>query len=153
MSYRRSKFGPRPAAHTRPPQNANSIADLPSAQPHHDPRLGPGDMIQILGRYDLSVNRNGLLLPFLDVEARLREIEGVEQAVVVAGSQGIRGRALVAFCVLARNAVLTADDVRERYAARSPAYSVPDSVRIVSSLPQLPSGKVDRVALANAVLL
>ena len=115
-------------------------------------RLGPGDMLQILGRCDLSVNRNGLLLPFADVEARLREIEGVEQAVVVAGAQGIRGRALVAFCVLARNVALTPDDVRERYAARSPAYSVPDSVRIIPALPQLPSGKIDRLALANAVL-
>jgi acyl-coenzyme A synthetase/AMP-(fatty) acid ligase len=116
-------------------------------------RLGPGDMLEILGRCDLSVNRNGLLLPFADVEARLREVEGVEQAVVVAGSHGIRGRTLVAFCVLARNAALTPEDVRERYAARAPAYSVPDSVRIISALPQLASGKIDRRALADAVAL
>jgi acyl-CoA synthetase (AMP-forming)/AMP-acid ligase II len=113
-------------------------------------RLGPNEMLQILGRCDLSVNRNGLLLPFADVEARLREVEGVEQAVVVAGAQGIRGRALVAFCVLARNVALTPGDVRERYAARAPAYSVPDSVRIIPALPQLPSGKIDRRALAEA---
>lgn len=116
-------------------------------------RLGPGDMLQILGRCDLSVNRNGLLLPFADVEARLREVEGVEQAVVVAGAHGIRGRALVAFCVLAQNVVLTPEEVRERYAARAPAYSVPDSVCIVPALPQLPSGKIDRLTLANAIAL
>ncbi len=114
-------------------------------------RLGPGNMLQILGRCDLSVKRNGLLLPFADVEARLREVEGVEQAVVVAGAHGIRGRALVAFCVLARNVTLSPDDVRERYAARAPAYAVPDSVRIIPSLPQLPGGKVDRQALAHSV--
>jgi acyl-CoA synthetase (AMP-forming)/AMP-acid ligase II len=110
-----------------------------------------GDLLRVIGRHDLSVNRNGVLLPFADVEARLCEIEGVVQAAVVAGLEGLRGRALVAFCVLSGNAALTAADVRARYATRAPAWSVPDSVHIVAAMPLLASGKIDRRALAGLV--
>ena len=102
-----------------------------------------------MGRCDLSVNRNGLLLPFADVEVRLREIEGVEEAAVAAGPETIRGRSLVAFCVLRQGIQASWRDLRARYAERAPAFSVPDSLRIVPELPKLPNGKIDRRTLAS----
>lgn len=112
-------------------------------------RLGENDTLEVLGRSDLSVNRNGLLLPFADVEARLLEVDGVAEAGVAAGPEGIRGRALVAFVVLSGHASLTPREVRDRYAARAPAYSVPDAVQILETIPKLPSGKIDRRALSR----
>ena len=103
--------------------------------------------LRVLGRRDLSVKRNGVLLPLSDVEHRLREIAGVRQAAVAVGAESMRGRRLIAFCVPEEGASLSGTEVRVRYAAGVPAYAVPDDVRIVAALPTLANGKVDRRAL------
>jgi acyl-coenzyme A synthetase/AMP-(fatty) acid ligase len=110
---------------------------------------GPEGTVQILGRCDLSVNRRGLLLPFAEVESVLREIDGVEEVAVAAGPESIRGRALVAFCVLARGVELSGDQLRARQAERLPPFALPDTVQILQALPRLASGKIDRRSLAN----
>ncbi len=109
---------------------------------------GPEGTLKVLGRCDLSVNRNGLLLPFADVENRLRELTGVEEAAVAAGPANVRGRSLVAFCVLRRGTEVSPSVLRATYAGSAPAFSVPDVVHIVTELPKLPNGKIDRRALA-----
>ena len=106
-------------------------------------------MLTVRGRCDLSINRNGVLVPLAEVESRMRELGGVEEVAVAPGRENIRGRALVAYCVVGRNSTASADALRSGYAAISPAYSVPEIVRIMPELPKLESGKVDRQALAR----
>jgi acyl-coenzyme A synthetase/AMP-(fatty) acid ligase len=113
---------------------------------------GPEGTFRVLGRCDLSMNRNGVLLPFADVEARLRELGDVEEAAVAAGQEDIRGRTLVAFCVMARGSNLSEQELRGQHAKRVPAFAVPDAVRIVDALPKLPNGKLDRRSLAGMAL-
>ncbi len=110
---------------------------------------GKEGTLLVLGRCDLSVNRNGVLLPFADVESRMRELAGVEEAAVTVGPENIRGRTLIAFCVLAKGIAVSDKELRAQYAARAPAFSVPDVVHIVEALPKLASGKIDRLALAS----
>jgi acyl-coenzyme A synthetase/AMP-(fatty) acid ligase len=73
----------------------------------------------------------------------------VEEVAVAAGPENLRGRALVAFCVPSAGMQLTGIGLRAQYAAAAPAYSVPDIVHVVDSLPKLPSGKIDRMCLAK----
>lgn len=110
-------------------------------------RLWPDGSLQILGRCDLSVNRNGMLLPFADVEASLRAMPGVAQAAVVAGAEGIRGRELIAFCVPVPGARLSEQAIRTQYAASYPDWATPDLVYLLPEMPLLASGKIDRQAL------
>jgi acyl-coenzyme A synthetase/AMP-(fatty) acid ligase len=112
-------------------------------------RHGPDGTVEVLGRANLSINRNGMLLTFADVECGLREVEGVEGAAVAAGPETIRGRSLVAFCVLGRGAPQSAKGIRAEYARRAPSFAVPDDVRILDELPKLPNGKIDRQTLAT----
>ena len=115
---------------------------------------GPDGTLAVLGRCDLSVNRQGVLLPLAEVESRMRELEGVEEVVVTAGPQNMRGRSLVAFCVLAPGFDITGPDLRASYAKNAPSFSVPEEVCIMGVLPKLDSGKVDRqrlTKLANEV--
>jgi acyl-coenzyme A synthetase/AMP-(fatty) acid ligase len=105
--------------------------------------------LQILGRSDLSVNRNGMLLPFADLESRLRAIDGVQDAAVAAGENDIRGRGLVAFCVLRSDVRLSAQELRARCAKLVPAFAVPDIVQVLDDLPRLVNGKLDRRSLAG----
>jgi acyl-coenzyme A synthetase/AMP-(fatty) acid ligase len=109
----------------------------------------PDDALQIIGRRDLSVKRNGRLLPLSDVEHRLRDTAGIRQVAVALGGETIRGRRLVAFCVAEDGATLEAAQIRRSYATNVPAYAVPDDFIIVEAIPTLPNGKVDRRALAT----
>lgn len=110
--------------------------------------LEPSNLLRVLGRCDLSVNRGGVLLPLADVESRLRDLADIEEVGVALGGETIRGRALVAFCVCRKDAVVTEKQLLARYAEEAPPYAVPDKLLIVDALPKLPSGKIDRRALA-----
>ena len=106
--------------------------------------------VEILGRSGLSVKRDGLLVVFADVEAAVEKVAGVQRAVVVAAGESRRGSRLVAVC-LSERADLRPDAVRQRCFELLPRYAVPDEVVIVDSLPQLPSGKIDRRAIRERV--
>jgi acyl-coenzyme A synthetase/AMP-(fatty) acid ligase len=110
-------------------------------------RAAPDGTLEILGRIDLSVNRNGMLLSFAELESRLRDVHGISEAAVSAGCDGIRGRSLVAFCVLRSGDVCTPQQLRAQLATRLPWFAVPDVVSILPDLPKLENGKLDRRAL------
>jgi acyl-CoA synthetase (AMP-forming)/AMP-acid ligase II len=102
-----------------------------------------------MGRCDHSVNRNGLLVFFADVEKAIETIEGIEQVVVVTKGESQRGKGLVAYCVLGKDSQITVTDIRSVCFNILPRHGVPDSIFIVSSLPLLPNGKVDRQKLVG----
>jgi acyl-coenzyme A synthetase/AMP-(fatty) acid ligase len=110
---------------------------------------GADGTLAVLGRCDLSVNRQGVLLPLAEVESRMRALASVDEVAVAPGPENIRGRSLVAFCVISQGCQTTAAALRANYARIAPAFSVPEVVRIVSELPKLANGKVDRQALAR----
>lgn len=107
--------------------------------------------VRIVGRARLSVKRDGLLVVFADVEAALGALDGVARAVVVAGGETARGTRLIAVCRPDEGASLSPDEIRSCAFDRLPRYAVPDEVRLVDALPHLPSGKVDRRAVAALV--
>lgn len=109
--------------------------------------------IEILGRCDHSVNRDGLLVLFADIESAMEGIDGVERVVVVGKGESRRGQRLVAFCLPKLGRELTAAGVRQASFERLPDHAVPDDVVVVESLPALPNGKVDRRAIARQVPL
>jgi len=110
-------------------------------------RLHPGDRIEVLGRADHAVNRDGLLVHMGAIEASLGRAAGVTQATVVAVGRTRRGIGLAAFCTLARGAVSTEEDILRHCRADLPPRAVPDWLFLRDALPMLASGKVDRRAL------
>jgi acyl-coenzyme A synthetase/AMP-(fatty) acid ligase len=111
-------------------------------------RLHPGDRIEVLGRSDHAVNRDGLLVHMGQIESCLTRHSGVVQAAVVTAGQTRRGVGLTAFCGLARPGLTDPEAILAHARAELPARAVPDHVIILDSLPMLPSGKVDRRSLA-----
>ena len=110
-------------------------------------RLRANGYLEVIGRCDLSVNRDGLLVLFADVERALIALDGIDAAAVVAKGESQRGKGLVAYCVRTRNSEVTAAELREACFEKLPRRAVPDRLEIVPSLPLLPSGKVDRQQL------
>jgi acyl-coenzyme A synthetase/AMP-(fatty) acid ligase len=126
-------------------------------EPHRDDEwFDMGDLarirddryVEIVGRSNLSVKRDGLLVVFADVEAALEKAESVQRAVVVASGESARGSRMIGICLADPTSHRpTPDSVRKTCLELLPRYAVPDEVVIVDALPQLPSGKIDRHAL------
>jgi acyl-CoA synthetase (AMP-forming)/AMP-acid ligase II len=110
-------------------------------------RIGRNGTVEILGRSDHAVNRNGLLVPFAEVENAIESIAGIERSAVVTAGESYRGKGMAAYCVLDPKTRLTGADIRSACFGLLPRHAIPDRVLIVRELPTLPNGKLDRPAL------
>ncbi|WP_312936089.1 non-ribosomal peptide synthetase [Pseudomonas sp.] len=108
-------------------------------------RCRPDGVYDYLGRLDNQVKIRGFRIELGEIEARLRELPGVQDAVVVArGSDS--ARQLVAYVV---GGNLQADALRGLLAETLPDYMVPSHIQRLAQLPLSPNGKVDRNALPD----
>lgn len=112
-------------------------------------RICSDGYLEVLGRCDHSVNRDGLLVLFSDVERAIESIEGVESVVVVSKGESQRGKGIVAYCVLVKDSKMTEVDIRTACFERLQRRAIPDKIWIIKSLPTLPNGKVDRQKLIS----
>lgn len=113
-------------------------------------RIRADGYMEILGRSALSVKRDGLLVIFADVEAALERVAGVQRAAVVVSGESRRGSRLIGICQVDHTqAAPLPDTVRQHCRTLLPIYAVPDEVVTIDTLPQLPSGKIDRRALRD----
>jgi acyl-coenzyme A synthetase/AMP-(fatty) acid ligase len=103
--------------------------------------------LKILGRSDFCVNRDGLLVLLTDIDKAIESISGVEKAVTVTKGENIRGKEIKTYCVLEKNTKLTDKEIRNICFDLLPRRAVPDEVIIVSHLPLLSNGKINRQAL------
>lgn len=110
------------------------------------------DRIEVLGRTDFAVNRDGLLVHISDIETCLSRVAGVAQAVVVIAGTTRRGAGLHALCMVEEDAQIAPEDILAACSTVLPPRAIPDSLEIAPELPLLPSGKFDRRALKARVL-
>ncbi|MFG2630368.1 amino acid adenylation domain-containing protein [Streptomyces sp. NPDC048473] len=107
-------------------------------------RLADGT-IEYLGRLDSQVKVRGYRVEPEEIEATLRRLDGVREAVVVARGQAAGSHTLLACYVLQDGA---AEPDRERLAAWLPDHMVPDALVRVTGFPRTLNGKTDRTTLA-----
>jgi acyl-CoA synthetase (AMP-forming)/AMP-acid ligase II len=114
--------------------------------------FSPDGYVQILGRADNSVNRDGYLVLLGDIEQAMEQIDTIAQVVVLTTqAEQKRGQHIVACCVLNRGTNTDPDEIRARCFDILPRYALPDEVVIFDMFPTLPSGKIDRQALRTKV--
>ena len=113
-------------------------------------RLDEVGRLQLMGRFDDTVKRDGVLVSFGDVERALQRLDAIERVVVVAGGTTPRGRELVAVCTAATPAVDSAT-MRRLALEVLPAHAVPDRFIFIEKLPLTATAKPDRLALAALV--
>ena len=110
-------------------------------------RLGPRGGLEFLGRRDGQLSLRGLRIEPTEIEARMRECDGVRDAAVAVAT--VNGAdALTAFVVAAAPEP-TVDQIRASLADRLPRNLVPTRFVSVPGLPATPSGKLDRAALPD----
>ena len=104
---------------------------------------GADGQLQYLGRADEQVKIRGYRIELGEVQAALGDLDGVEQAVVIAREDHPGDKRLVGYVTG------TADlaEVRATLAERLPAYMVPAAVVAIDALPLTVNGKLDARAL------
>lgn len=109
----------------------------------------PDGRLECLGRQDHQVKVRGFRIELGEIEAGLRELPGVEEAVVLAQETAGDERRLVAYVASGAGTAPDAASLRSHLASKVPAYMVPSSFVFPDALPLTPNGKVDRKALAK----
>lgn len=113
-------------------------------------RLDSAGHLEVLGRSDHSVNRDGVLVFFAEIERVIEALDTVAMVAVTADTQeGPRGRRLIAHCLARTNTELSPAQIRAHCLAQLPRRAVPDDIRLVEHLPLLANGKLDRSRLAT----
>jgi len=104
--------------------------------------------IEYLGRVDGEVKLRGMRIDLGEIESVLVSPVGVEEAVVELSGEGAEQR-LVAYVVAGEEGTPSARELRRYLRSKLPEHMVPASYVRVEEMPLLPSGKVNRRALAG----
>jgi amino acid adenylation domain-containing protein len=110
-------------------------------------RYLPDGQLEFLGRLDYQIKYKGYRIEPGEIVAALNEHPAVQASAVLAREDAPGGKRLVAYVVLAPGAVVTANRLRARLAARLPEYMLPACFVQLEALPTTASGKLDRATL------
>ncbi|MDQ1352528.1 MAG: hypothetical protein QG657_2834, partial [Acidobacteriota bacterium] len=110
--------------------------------------VSPG-VFKVAGRTGNSINRNGILVSFTEVESLMEQgIAEVQFAVVAAKEEeNVRGKVLAACCQLKPGTGsdgIDAAGIRSRCFDIMPRHMAPDQVLVMAEIPRLANGKFDR---------
>ena len=106
--------------------------------------------IEFIGRRDGQVKIHGFRIELSEVEAVIREYEGVQNVAVVARDLGADGKAIAAYYVSDKD--IDPKDIAAFIRGKKPPYMVPSSLMQIEKIPLNQNGKVNRKALPEPVI-
>ncbi|HKR78758.1 MAG TPA: amino acid adenylation domain-containing protein [Nitrospira sp.] len=109
----------------------------------------PDGNIEFIGRADHQVKIRGHRVELDEVEAVLRDLPDVHDAVAILQENLPTDSSLIAFVTSDRLPASVSPRLQELMMRRVPHYMVPAAVIVLDALPLLPNGKVDRHALKD----
>lgn len=110
-------------------------------------RYRPDGSIEFLGRIDNQVQIHGFRIEPGEIEAKLIEQPGVDEAVVLVREDQPGNRRLVAYVTARGSGALTENVLRKAIGESLPHYMQPSAYMFLESLPLNANGKIDRKAL------
>ncbi len=106
--------------------------------------MRPDGCLEYHGRKDFQVKVRGHNVGVGEIEAMLREVGGVKDAVVVSRQNEAGETSLVAYVVPDEKTSPTSGALRQALADRLPGPMIPSAFVIIDALPMTPNGKIDR---------
>lgn len=95
------------------------------------------------GRLDFQVKVRGYRIELGEIESQLDKLEGVAQSLAIVREDSMGDPRLVAY-VVPRAEGVAPSALREILRSVLPAYMIPQHFVLLSALPRLPNGKIDR---------
>jgi amino acid adenylation domain-containing protein/non-ribosomal peptide synthase protein (TIGR01720 family) len=111
-------------------------------------RYLPGGEVESLGRTDCQVKIRGFRVELEEIEAVLKQHPEVRLAAVIAREEEDGTRYLTAYVAPTNEKQSWENELFNFVAERLPSYMVPAAIVSLDVLPLLPTGKIDRRALA-----
>ncbi len=108
----------------------------------------PNGNIEFLGRVDNQVKIRGFRIEPGEVEAALKRIDGVDQAVVLA-SMGLNGANTLRAYLVSSNDDISVESLRDSLMSELPEYMVPSEFHLMDVVPLTRNGKLDRRVLLD----
>lgn len=105
----------------------------------------------LTGRLKELINRGGEKIAPREIEEALLRHPGIDQAIAFAVPDNRLGEDVGAAVVLKPGAALEARDIREIVAGSLADFKIPRVVRILDELPKGPTGKLQRIGLADVL--
>ena len=146
-----------PGYRNRPELNATAFFQLDGQRAYRTGDWGRyrDGMLFFEGRIDEQIKLHGYRIELADVEANLRTLAGVRDAVVLPVLRQGAVDSLAAFVILneppPRSDFQLACDLKGRLIERLPAYMIPRRFSFLESFPMNSNGKADRRKLAEAL--
>ncbi len=109
-------------------------------------------LIHYVQRKDWMVKINGQRVEPSEVEAVIRKIDGVKNAVVKGFDSTDGSQYIVGYYILEEDATLTSDDITTHLSKTVPAYMVPRFMVQMEAFPINLNGKIDRMSLQSPEL-
>ena len=109
--------------------------------------MRPDGCLEYHGRKDFQVKIRGHKVGFGEIEAVLREIDAVKEAVVVSRQNEAGETYLAAYVVPDGQRLPTSGALRQALADRLPQQMIPSTLVILDALPMTSNGKIDRLGL------
>jgi acyl-CoA synthetase (AMP-forming)/AMP-acid ligase II/acetyltransferase-like isoleucine patch superfamily enzyme/acyl carrier protein len=103
----------------------------------------------LTGRLKEIINRGGEKIAPKEVDEVLTQYPAVSQAVAFAVPHPTLGEEVAAAVVVKKDTAVTESDLRDFAAARLADFKVPRQILIVEEIPQGPTGKLQRIGLAD----
>lgn len=102
---------------------------------------------RVIGRADLSINREGRLIAFAELETQIKRHPAVGDVALLKGPKDHKGHTIVA--VVEPTKSVTAEVLREELTRSLPRYAAPSDLFLADPLPRLPNGKLNRRLIAE----
>jgi amino acid adenylation domain-containing protein len=112
-------------------------------------RRRPDGTLEFVERRDFQVKVRGFRIELGEVEAALRRLAGVREAVVRKHADLPSDRPLAAYVKLTPEATCSPNDLRDHLRGCLPEYMVPSVVMVLDELPLLSNGKLNHRALPS----
>jgi acyl-CoA synthetase (AMP-forming)/AMP-acid ligase II/acyl carrier protein len=103
----------------------------------------------IVGRLKELINRGGEKIAPREIDEALLAHPAIQQAVAFAVPHASLGEDIAAAVVLQADALCSEAGLREFLLDRLPAFKVPSRIILVDHLPKGPTGKIQRIAMAD----